>query len=146
MAAAVHPVRGDAVVITMPCLPAMPVKSDESDAVRRLRCRNYNACLTVARDENWVGFACPHRCDAYAELTLEEQRSDADAMARMLNASLKVNYTAIYAGHQRAKVAAQAKRMACNPQRYNCACGNTKHPNAKRCDPCRWAAARGERQ
>lgn len=50
---------------------------------RRLDCRSYNRCLSVASDEGWPGFTC-NDCQAHSPMSGTEQLADMEAMASLL--------------------------------------------------------------
>jgi hypothetical protein len=66
-----------------------PVRSEtisdwcKAGEVRRLTCRQYNACLTIALKQRWDGFAC-NRCSVDDCLSREEQRFEFDGLANVL--------------------------------------------------------------
>lgn len=51
---------------------------------RRLDCRRYNGCLTVAYKQDWPGFSCAG-CQVRDPLTDDERRSDLEGMARLIS-------------------------------------------------------------
>lgn len=53
---------------------------EEAARVRRLDCRHYSACLSVACRQRWEGFSC-RSCPAYLAPTEIETRADLDGLA-----------------------------------------------------------------
>lgn len=67
-----NPVRRDA-----------PIQDVENTAtIRKLHCRLQSACLKYAAKESWQGMSC-ERCDVDEPMSLEDLRSDVEAMTRM---------------------------------------------------------------
>lgn len=69
----------------MPSEWPLILDANEASTIRKLHCRQYNACLRVAWRSRWTGFSC-QKCSAYAPISRYEARRDLEGLARFTSA------------------------------------------------------------
>lgn len=63
---------------------------DKVPEVRKVTCKYYNYCLSIADKNNWRGFSC-RECYAYEAITSDDNKRDYEGIVNMLIASVGGN-------------------------------------------------------